>query len=131
MENKFHQTFISFGPCADLTSIDELVECMEDNAYMIDEVLDTQEDKESEMVDLIKPDAWQESISNSILGKCFTLKAEKGAIGFNQKTALYFHFSSSLEYYLMLHDQDFYLFTSNPKTFPRVLLSLDKRFGQR
>ena len=52
-----NQSFISDGPCADLTSVDDFVKCIEDNAYTIDEALDSQEDKESEMADLIKPDA--------------------------------------------------------------------------
>ena len=57
------------GPCAHLTSVNELVKCIEENAYTIEEAVDRPEDSESEIGYQINITKWQESVPLFGLGK--------------------------------------------------------------
>jgi hypothetical protein len=86
---------------------------------------------DSKSDDLMNDSVWEETIGYFFLGKCHTLRLTDGSIGFSLDTALKISFNSSLGYYVMLIDPNFYLMTSNPRTIPRILLSLKKNSGEK
>jgi hypothetical protein len=66
---------------------------------------------------LINDSAWKEIVE---YGKCYMHRLNAGSVGFSHETSLTIVLNSSLEYYVMLMDPDFFIMTSNPRTFPEL-----------
>ena len=122
------ESILSSGPCKDFKKAKEVINCIEKDAYTLGDAL-AEAHINMGMVDLSTANLWQERLDYFFVGKCFTLKVSKGSIGFSYLRSLQISFNTSLEYYFMMHDPDFFVSTSNPKTIPRILLSLDENFG--
>ena len=110
--------------CRNAKDAKELTDCIDGKTYSFKEVII--DAKDSEDKDLLDETAWEESLRWFIIGKCYFRKLDDGAIGFSGKKALKLTLNFNLEYYVMLGDPNP---SANPKTTPRVLLSLKSNGG--
>ena len=118
------------GPCEGSSNAEELVACVEKKVYTKEEIFMSQYGvwKAGNKVGLSQ---WKGSFWPLFFGKCFSLKAEDGTIGFTLYDGLSISLNSSLEYWVILHDPDYFVMSSNPTTIPRIAFSIDKNFGSK
>ena len=112
---------ISLEMCKDAMNTEELYDCIELYTYPIEEVIIKAEDSEDES-------AWEEQFGFLPRGRCYMLTLDAQANGFSNKIL---KLNPTLAFYVMIWDPKFYLMTANPKTIPRIFLSLDKNCGEK
>jgi hypothetical protein len=108
--------------CLDAETTEEMIGCIDLNTYSLGEAIPlTYSNGE---YSLIIDSDWNEIVAFLPLGKCYIQRLNAGSVGFSHDTSLTIFLNSSLEYYVMLMDPDFFLMTSNPRTIPRIMLSV-------
>ena len=117
------------GPCNVSDDLKSLISCIETNTFAKNETIKSAVN--GKMVDLKNTYLWVELLDFFPLGRCHSIKPPSGTIGFSQMNPLKMSFNSSLEYRVTIHDPDFYVMTSNPQTFPRIMFKMDQNFGQK
>ena len=110
----------SFSPmvCKNITNADNFIQCIDDNTYDRDDLVRFTLGVNKGKVE------WKELVSIMHLGKCHQAFLEPGTVDTSHKTALNISLNASVDFYVMLFDPIYYFSTSNPSSFPRILISL-------
>ena len=122
-ENKSNEFlyYISFGPCKNEMTGENISKCIDNHTYSLGEVVKQTRVKEKILLDT---EVWVELVDFLTLGKCFMLSIPTESLGFTMSEALIIDFNNTLDYYAMIVDPSFFLMTSNPRTMPRILLEI-------
>ena len=109
----------------------QVVKCVNSNTYNLRETVVRAKAMPSGMEshkkekDFANSKHWIEELSAFRLGKCHTLNNSV-----TLKSALWdFGFNMSFKYAVIIHDPNFYLFSTNPVTVPHIVLDLKKDDG--
>ena len=122
-------SLVMIGRCTDEMTGDDLMNCIDDHTFSLIEAIVSA--RASNMINILNDSAWDASIGYIMFGKCYTLQLTAGSIGFSVESSLELEFNSSLDYFVFIGDPNFFVITSNPRTIPRILFSLNKDYGKK
>ena len=109
--------------CNESNSFEEALECIENETYNLTETVPRAISNDG--TDISNSSFWINDISLTYLGKCHTLNnsVSLGSSYWN------FVLDASLNYFVAIHDPNFFMVTSNPATVPLVTLLLRPNQG--
>ena len=108
------------------TNAKEAIDCVNKNTFNLTEMVVAAINSEHES---LEESDWQEDISTLSAGKCYTLQASSVDIGtsLGQSLTIIYTNQSQLIPATMIHDPDFFIFSTNPLAMPRIMTIHDKK----
>ena len=106
----------------------ELTECINSKTFNLSEMLEKATSEDHTTKDLTNNSFWTEDFSNFDLGKSFSLNHSYEIEKDSPYLGLFF--KESLNYTILIHDPNYFIYTNNPDTVPQVRLSMDDSKAQ-
>ena len=112
--------------CNSTEEYDKLVECINNETHsQEDVVLGYAAYHHEKRVDVDNRTVLTQGITTLFSGKYHSFQAYHTEDNEDGEYSFAIDFKSGLNYSIFLHDPDFYVFTLNPDTIPRILISMD------
>ena len=106
----------------------DIIECIDNKTFNLSEILEQATSGDESKTDITNASFWTEDLSNFQAGRCYSLN-QSYDIGTDSKI-----FSLSLRksqnYTIFIHDTNYFMFTHNPDTVPRIQLIMDRSMTQ-
>ena len=112
--------------CGDANDTEAFSNCVSDKTFAIGEVIvsATQGYQSNLVSNLSDPQLWTSDMTMAMVGRCYTLHYDQ-LLKVDQETEAIIIDLVPANYYVFLHDPDFFLFTINPLTMPTTTVNLN------
>jgi hypothetical protein len=124
---KYNEIFQTL--CNSSTNAVEAEECLRNKTFNLSDMVEKVSDgNKSELNETF----WREDISFFWDGRCQTLQRSASIeIGTKLGQRLEIKFNTSLEYFAVVHDPNFFVLGTNPLTMPRIWIDLPHSYGEK
>jgi len=102
---------------------DQIARCIKNETFRHDEIIAKYSNGDYEnQTDISKTTVWTEGLTTLFAGKSYSVKTIYKE---DEDNWFYIHLKTGQNYTILIHDPDFYLFTVNPDTIPKISLTME------